>query len=373
MTLWRSPVVLLASVLDCGSARGVPQHAPSTGDPAILAVLERARTALSLPGVGARWIGIGAQVRSGEAVVGYRSLATLEPLALDDAFHLGSDTKAMTATLFMVGAERGALSWSATLGEVVPVAAIHPAYGNVSLAEVASHRAGLPRDATIEDLEAVEDLPAIAARRALVARVLARAPDGTRGTFAYSNVGYVLLGSIIESAEGRTYEEAMRARVFEPLGMSSCGFDAPGLGELPPYPGVPVGHDANNTPMPPGEKDRAIVVAAGSRTYCSLTDWSRFVADQLQGESGGGRLLSKDGYRSLHTPPDDGQYAFGLGVARSRGGRVLSHAGSNGLWNAVVLLRLDEGRAVLVAANRDAGDALAGSALELDALMTQAP
>jgi D-alanyl-D-alanine carboxypeptidase len=260
----------------------MPQHAPSTGDPAIVAVLERARTALSLPGVGARWIGIGAQVRSGEAVVGYRSLATLEPLALDDAFHLGSDTKAMTATLFMVGAERGALSWSATLGEVVPVAAIHPAYGNVSLAEVASHRAGLPRDATTEDLEAVEDLPPIAARRALVARVLARAPDGTRGTFAYSNVGYVLLGSIIESAEGRTYEEAMRARVFEPLGMSSCGFDAPGLGELPPYPGVPVGHDANNTPMPPGEKDRTIVVAAGSRTYCSLTDWSRFVADQLQ-------------------------------------------------------------------------------------------
>ena len=52
--------------------------------------------------------------------VGVRKYGTETPVTINDEFHLGSDTKAMTATLLALLVEEGKISWGTTLGESFP-------------------------------------------------------------------------------------------------------------------------------------------------------------------------------------------------------------------------------------------------------------
>ena len=67
-------------------------------------------------------------------------------IAIDDQFHLGSDTKAMTATLCALYVEEGKLKWDTTLGEVFPelVPKMQPGWADVTLLELLTHRSGAP-------------------------------------------------------------------------------------------------------------------------------------------------------------------------------------------------------------------------------------
>ena len=47
--------------------------------------------------------------------------------------------------------------------------------------------------------------------------------------FSYSNSNYELLGAVIEAVTGKSYEEVLRARLIEPLGLSSTGLDSDDL------------------------------------------------------------------------------------------------------------------------------------------------
>jgi CubicO group peptidase (beta-lactamase class C family) len=67
---------------------------------------------------------------------------------LDDRFHLGSDTKAMTATVVATLIEASRLDWSTTVGEVLgtSVQAMHPAWRPVRMDQLLTHRGGAPAD-----------------------------------------------------------------------------------------------------------------------------------------------------------------------------------------------------------------------------------
>lgn len=335
--------------------RAVPATAPSEGDAGLARELDAIRTTHGLPGVAALRIEGSAITES--AAVGFRTLPGRTPLALSDRFHLGSDGKAMTATLAAVLIEAGLLpGWDAPLSVVFEGEAIDPGLSEVTLAELASHRAGLPRDPEdVSDEErarilAIDD--PVEQRRVLMVRELSRPPATARGGFVYSNVGFMLLGTAIERAAGMPFEQAMVERLFVPLGMASCSFAVPegegGYGHLAD--GSLAGAD---TIIPP-----AYAPAGG--VHCTLEDWARFILLHLRGESGGSDLVPAAAFRTLHTPAPGATYAFGWNVTEGPHGRRLSHAGSNGFWMALVRVDLDAGRALLFATN--VGD------VDLDAL-----
>jgi CubicO group peptidase (beta-lactamase class C family) len=66
-------------------------------------------------------------------------------------------------------------------------------------------------------------------RTAAIKALLSRVPAQTPGTFQHANTGYVTLGAALEHVTHKRWEELMRADVFAPLGMSSCGFGATSL------------------------------------------------------------------------------------------------------------------------------------------------
>ena len=77
--------------------------------------LEKIRVQYGLPALAAAVVKNGAIVASG--VVGVRVHGTSIPATIDDRFHLGSDTKAMTATLAGMLVEEGKLKWTSTIGD----------------------------------------------------------------------------------------------------------------------------------------------------------------------------------------------------------------------------------------------------------------
>src|SRR5262245_17341245 len=208
----------------------------------------------SILGRGAERFGVAAAVLRGERIIaqgaaGVRKRGTAERITLDDRFHLGSCTKAMTATLVAMLVEEGKLNWTTTLGEVFAgtVKPMHPAWEKVTLRQVLAHRAGLRFDpdgpARVFDLlrapyasvRSVMQPPrarlgTVPEQRLEVARqALSRPPGIPPDTkYWYSNEGYILAGAVLEHLTGHVWEDLMRERLFQPLGISTGGFGQPG-------------------------------------------------------------------------------------------------------------------------------------------------
>lgn len=245
-------------------------------------------------------------------------------------WHIGSNTKAMTATMIAKLVEQGRLKWETSVGEVFPAAPEQ--IRNITLLHLLSHRAGLPANGIWLDLK----MPVRELRRQAVMEARLQSPPG--GKYVYSNLGYVIAGAMAEQTMAASWEELMRKYVFDPLGMKSVGFGGTG-------PDQPRGHTANGKPVPPTADNPPVLGPAG-RVHCTLADWSRFIADVLRSE------------REL-VPPFGGNYALGWIVCERKwgGGKVLTHNGSNTMNYSVAWVAPKRGFAVLVCVNQGGNEA----------------
>lgn len=338
------------------------------GDAGLAAIIEPIRTEHHLPALAGAIVGKDGSARI--AAVGFRKAGDDTPVTIDDLWHIGSCTKAMTATMIAGLVEDGTLRWDLTLASAFPGIAMHESWRGVTLAQLLTHRAGFlhspTRGGLWNRLRTFSGTP-VEQRRLMLIEVLRDAPEFEPGAkMQYSNTGYGVAGALAESVTGTAWEELMRSRLFEPLGMASAGFGAPGT------PGVvdqPWGHMANGAPVPPGPgADNPAAIGPGGTVRLSLSDWAKFIALHLRAGAGEPAILTPALFAELHTPPDDGlgDYAMGWGVATrpwARGdaprdtGRVLTHNGTNTLWFAVAWLAPERGFAVLAVANQGGDEA----------------
>ncbi len=284
------------------------------------------------------------------AAVGVRVEGREEPVRLDDRFHLGSCTKAMTATLAGILVERGRIAWETTIGERFPDLAesMRPEYRDVTLEQLLTHRSGLPDNdhleagvwATIWRL----DGPIRERRRKAVELTLRQKPMAAPGEkMLYTNLGTMVAGAMLEAATERSWEELLRDEMFVPLGMTTAGFGPPGTAGADP-PDAPWGHVAGRDGTPTGKSpgpgaDNPAVIGPAGTVHASIEDFARFGRLHLAGARGvEGGLLPPALLQRMHEPPAGGTYAMGWGVAeRPWGkGRVFTHAGSNTFWFAVI-------------------------------------
>jgi CubicO group peptidase (beta-lactamase class C family) len=149
-----------------------------------------------------------------------------------DAFHIGSDAKAMLATIVAQEVERGQLRWDTTIEEVLPDVTVtaRPEYRHVTLADLLAHRSGLVALYTLDELAAVPALSdSVGAQRLKFSTwVLQQSPAATPGTTAvYSNAGYVVAATMLERVTGRRYEELLQRRLFAPRGTVGLRVEMP--------------------------------------------------------------------------------------------------------------------------------------------------
>ena len=302
--------------------------------------------------------------------VGVRKLGSPERATRDDLFHIGSCTKSMTALLIAMLVEEGKLSWSATIREIFPELAEHvlPVYRNVTVEQLLCHRSGLPGDRDPEAeiyarLRAL-DGPIQGQRRELVKLVLTRDPAARPGSkHLYSNCGYALIGAIAEAATGVRYEDLLRERIFEPLGMQTAAFGAPGS---PHTVDQPWGHSLEPDALRPvasgsGTDVPAIIAPAGS-VHCSIGDFARYATFHLRAAKGDGAgVLRPASIAKLHSDPFGQEYGLGWAVVERNwaGGKALTHAGSNTYFYAVVWIAPEQDMAMIVVTNRWGDEAVA--------------
>jgi len=259
-------------------------------------------------------------------------------------WHLGSDTKAMTASLVGRLVEQRRLSWDTRIAGLFPKEHFHPDYAELTVRQLLAHRSGVRPNL---DWWALHNTgkPLREQRLEALRQALAEKPAFPCGSAVlYSNLGYVIIGAVIEQQLNMTWEDAMRRHLFTPLKMRHAGF------------GV----------LDDGDVDNAPVLGPAGRVHCTLEDWALFLADHLRGAQGQAGLLKPATYQALHTPVADGDSALGWFCAERAwgGGRVLTHSGCNTRHFAVVWLapKLDK---AFVACTRQGDDVAAKACDEL--------
>lgn len=304
------------------------------------------------PAIGAARIQNGEITHAG--TVGLRSASDTVEVTDWDKWHLGSNTKAMTATLVAVFVDDGLLEWDSTLDELFPEIDVHSDYQSVTVEMLLSHSGGTWGNLTEHtDVWSYmrEEGDVVEVRESVATAVLEQAPEVTPGTvFLYSNVGYMIVGSALERISGQSWESLMQQHLFDPLEMNSCGFGAPDFeGQLE----HPWGH-YNGVPVDPtlSTADNPTSLGPAGTVHCSLIDWSTFVSEQMKAYRQESTLLSVAQSQQIF----EGQlndYAMGWSIVERSwaNGEAFTHSGSNTMNMSVTWAAPELDTAFLVVAN----------------------
>jgi len=332
----------------------VVQPAAQAPAPDVDAIAATTLEASGAPGVAVMRMTDG-EIEIGTA--GVRAQGDPALIGRDDLWHMGSNTKSMTATLIARLVEQGVVGWDDTiaqhLGEAVPD--IHPAYRDLTFRHLLSHRAGLTPNVGMVAMfqfgeQGASGDPLPPQRVDYARRVLAAAPTvAPEAEYQYSNAGYVVAGAMIEAVTGESWETLIAREVFEPLGMTSAGFGPPGSADTVDQPRGHRGGLFGFRAVAPGPRaDNPPVLGPAGTVHVSLSDLALYLQAHLDGARGeGGDYLSAQSWETLHTPPFDGNYAMGWGFI----GTQLLHAGSNTMWFVQMVIEPATGRGYVVAFN----------------------
>ena len=149
-----------------------------------------------------------------------------QPVDAHTVFRLASLSKSFAGTMTGILVNDGVLRWDSHLTDYVPSfrLSMPEAARQVTVADILSHRMGLPHNAFDRDLEGNADYHALTLRMANAP--MACAPGQCYG---YQNVAFSLIGDIVFATTGRFYSEEVARRIFKPLGMHDASYGLEGI------------------------------------------------------------------------------------------------------------------------------------------------
>lgn len=332
-------------------------------------VINEMRRAQHVPGVAVVVVRSDGQPRV--YVSGERRIGKGDPITPADRMHLGSLTKAITATVIGVLAEQGRMTLETTIGQAFPElsAKSRPAYRNVSVRQLLTHTAGIATYRTRESLQPLLALKGTGTeqRYAFVEHVLAEPPRYLAGTRSeYSNAGAAIAGAMAERISGSPYRQLVQDLVFEPLG-GHAAFGNPGLAATP----QPWGHArtvlGTVTEVSPASVVYTTPLAIEPAGDVSLSpqDYGRFLQLHLRG------LKGRDGVLKATTTQELHRRGSAMGWSLMMRGEVESHehVGSYGAYVAYATIQpardLAVGAFTNMGGGQDLQDAVGRLALQI--------
>jgi CubicO group peptidase (beta-lactamase class C family) len=312
-------------------------------------ILENIQRQTGAPALAAAVLQNGALLEA--AAVGERALGAGVKVQPDDAFHIGSLSKSVTATMLAKLVEDGVLRFDSTLEQLFASANIHPSLRRVTLEQLLSHTAGFAANLPDERLYDWALEPSTA-RTLYLEQALASAPEYTPGrVVGYSNTGYVLAALAAEKATGQSWEALVRRFVLEPLEMKSCAFGTRFANLSAPH-----GHEEtlrglrSVSPEQPNGNSAVLYGADGLR--CSVVDFAKYTLAHLNGERGVDGIVSSQSFVFLHrarqNAGQDIRTALGWFVFPNG---ALWHNGSNTLNYSEVIINARSNVAMVVLTN----------------------
>ena len=257
-------------------------------------------------------------------------------------FRLGSVTKQFTAAAILLLQERGKLSVQDPICKYVE--GCPATWSDVTIHHLLSHTGGVPNFTSFPDYLPKMMMPVTT--QEMIARFKDKPLDFKPGEkWSYSNSGYFLLGSVIEKVAGESYESFVQRNIFEPLKMTSTGYDH--------FDTIlkkrATGYSLKNGKMVNSQYlDMTQPYAAGS-LYSTVEDlflWNEALYSD--------KLLSWKSRESMMTAVKN-DYGYGLAIQTKWGRKMVSHGGGINGFSTFIARFPDEKVTVVVLRNADYG------------------
>lgn len=307
-----------------------------------------------------------AVVREGEPVwlQGYGSLELggNEPVNADTAFPIHSMTKSFTSAALALLVDEGKIAWSDPVRKHIPEFEMSDPYvtEHMTVRDLLVHNSGLALGAG--DLLHWPDQASTTGEFISALKYLPLETSFREG-FAYDNILYMVAGEVVARASGMPWGEFVQARLFAPLGMTSCSTSSAGIRAA----STAIQHSREPGGEPAARADIRMLEEPSGSISCSVRDVAKWTQLQLSGGklTDGRQLLSPDRIREMHTPvvtlglpnfmrrlgnAHFNNVALGWFTSDFAGTLLVEHGGTGpgGLTNMVLLPEKDAAVVVLV-------------------------
>ena len=274
----------------------------------------------------------------------------------DSLYMIGSNTKVMTAVCILKLMEDGVLALDDDIRKFIPEFEVKAtfAYDKITIGNLLMHRSGLLCDLCDMSVDKTGDFRDVISR---LKQTYLIALPGTM--FAYSNVGYTVLGVVIERASGMTYQQYVQKTIAQPLGIGIHFLRTEE--ERKQYSKVislcynrkgDVVEDPLNTILP-----------AGSNTYMSIADFVKFGQIFLKKD---GTVLKKETLELMETLEcaeeiDRELFNAGYGLLHNSNhygenvGKILGHGGDTIYHHSAFDYIPDHNVGIMVFTNNEQG------------------
>jgi D-alanyl-D-alanine carboxypeptidase len=278
---------------------------------------------------------------------GYRNLDDKVAADADTMYGIGSNTKQFTAAAIMLLRDAGTLDVDAPIAHYLPGT---PHGNEVTVRNLLTHTGGYAEFTELADIDRLAARPVT--NEEILETVIAQPLGFKPGTkWQYSNTGFVMLAAIVEKLSGMSYADFLRARIFEPLGMTRTHYGDEALVEsdrATGYARFAMGEQEHEAHL-----DYTWLSGAGAieSTLGDLEKWNNAI-DR-------GTLLSESSREMMHAPykladGTDTRYGFGLFVQPLAGGKhVVLHGGDTTGFGTQDARFVEDGIDVIVLTNQE--------------------
>jgi CubicO group peptidase (beta-lactamase class C family) len=230
---------------------------------------------------------------------GVRDLHSKAKIDSHTNFRLASFTKQFTGMAIMLLVHDGKLRYDEPLAEIFPD---FPAYGKtITIRNLLNHTAGLPDYEDLMDAAEKANGPMWSPEKQIQdAEVLELLKKEKMGKFApgtswsYSNSGYVVLGTIVAKASGKSYGEFLQERIFKPLNMNHSLVFQKGKNEVA---NRAFGHSKENNVFKETDQSSTSATLGDGGVYSNLRDLAKW-----DGALRNHTLLSEKEFQPALTP-----------------------------------------------------------------------
>jgi CubicO group peptidase (beta-lactamase class C family) len=286
------------------------------------------------------------------SVMGRHSVDLRDTATIDDRFHIGSNTKAMTAFVIAKFVEKGKLEWTTKFFDLFPEWRVSSAleYDKITLQDLLSHRAGIQpfqgeNDPVIPEIKGSKQ----ERRKAFGRFVLTLEPVEIDSVhpFIYSNAGYTLATLMLEKVTHKSWEQLVE-KVFNKDLKLNVQFSWPENQQAKDT----WGHSFENdrwVPVPSNTGDQLDFTEPAGDLNLKLKDYAKFIQLNLQGLQGQDNYLTAKTYQFIHKGIDN--YALGWFNVYENGKELSTHAGTVGTYYTLVQIDRLKGLGYIIFSN----------------------
>ncbi|MEP6803933.1 MAG: serine hydrolase domain-containing protein [Flavobacterium sp.] len=269
-------------------------------------------------------------------VIGFHKISSnidAEKAKINDYFHLGSNTKAITGFIAATLVEQKKLNWNTKFFDVFPEwkKTSNKEFYDITLEDLLSHRAHIPSYNSGEEYQKLPEFKGSPSekRKQFCEYILKNEPTQSNSEiYTYSNAGYSIAALMLEKATGKSWEVLIDDILSKKLKLKyKLGW--PNRYQL----NQPWGHWIENgalIPVPPTDTYHLYLAEPAGDISMPITDYAKFIQINLRGLSGSKAFIKSETYDFLHYGKEE--YSIGWANTNSKKQKTSQHSGSDGTF-----------------------------------------